>query len=58
MLELTLTIATILLIHYLITTWRRRKASHQRLIATNQIEKRGRRRLAPIFIKLISRGKI
>ena len=57
MLELTVTIATILFLHYLITAFRRRKASHQRLIATNQIEKRGRRRIMPL-IKILSRGKL
>ena len=55
MLELTLTILVILLLHYLTTAIRKRKANYNRLIATNQIEKRGRRRLAPIFTKLISK---
>ena len=37
MLELTVTIATILLIHYFVTSWRRIKANRQRLLVSNQI---------------------
>ncbi len=58
MLELTVTIATILILHYLATSWRRRKASHQRLLATNQIEKRSKRKPILIIKGLLSRGRL
>ena len=58
MIELISAIAAILLLHYLITIWKRRKASYKRLLATNQIEKRSRRKPILIIKGLLSRGKL
>ena len=47
------TIVLIFLLHYLITTWRRKKAEYLQLQATNLIEKRDRKKITPVIRELI-----
>jgi len=57
MLELTVTVVTILLLHYLITNFRKRRANYKELLVSNQIERHDKPKLIPIIRALIGRGQ-
>lgn len=58
MLETALIIvATILISHYLITKYRKKRIYRQRLLATNQIVRPDKPRLIPFIRALLSRGQ-
>ena len=52
-----LTVAIIILSHYLITNYRKKKAYRQRLLVTNQVVQRDKPKLLPFIRALLTRGR-